>query len=125
MATALGAFRGISKNSVPFLSVTWKAKLRRKTPLFPFSKRIRIPPSPPAFICTNKAHDFAVRVPLALVHSFSVDSHRRPDIGVAHEFLLHFHWSSSLVEQSPKGVPECMPADASESDQASEIASPQ
>jgi len=58
-----------------------------------------------------------VRVALALLHSLSVDIHRSPDVGVAHEFLLDFHWSSSLVEQSPKGVPECMPADASESDQ--------
>jgi len=40
---------GGNKNSVLFLSIPWKAEVRRKTPLFPYSRRIRIPPSPPAF----------------------------------------------------------------------------
>jgi hypothetical protein len=30
---------------------------------------------------------------------------------MAHQFLLHFHRSSSLVEKTPKGMAECVPTD--------------
>src|SRR5579875_327787 len=33
---------------------------------------------------------------------------------MAHEFLLHFHRSARFIEERPKGVPERVPADASD-----------
>jgi len=52
-----------------------------------------------------------MRLALAPLHSSAVDVHRCSDIGVAHQFLLHLERSSSLIKQTPKGVPECVPAD--------------
>jgi len=54
-----------------------------------------------------------VRLALAFVHSFALDVHRGTDAGVAHEFLLHFHRSSCLIEQSSESVPKRVPADTS------------
>ena len=52
-----------------------------------------------------------VRVALALLHRFAVNIHGCSDVGMAHQFLLHFHRSSSLVEKTPEGMAECMPTD--------------
>jgi len=45
---------------------------------------------------------------------FPVDVHRGPDVRMPHQFLLHFHRSACLIEKRPKGVPERVPADPSE-----------
>jgi hypothetical protein len=50
---------------------------------------------------------------LTLIHGFAVDVHRGTDVCMAHEFLLHFHRSPRLIEQSPERVAERMPADTS------------
>ena len=55
-----------------------------------------------------------MRLALALVRGFSVDVHCGPDIGLAHQLLLHLERSSSLVKQTPKGVPEGVPANVTD-----------
>jgi hypothetical protein len=43
---------------------------------------------------------------LALLHGFSINIHGRSNIGVAHQFLLHFERSPSLVQKTPESVAE-------------------
>jgi hypothetical protein len=52
-----------------------------------------------------------VRVALTLLHRFAVNIHCCSDVGMAHQFLLHLHRSSSLVEKTPEGMAECVPTD--------------
>jgi hypothetical protein len=52
-----------------------------------------------------------VRLAFALFHGLAVDVHRRSDIGMAHQFVLHLERSPSLVEKTPERVAECVPAD--------------
>ena len=51
-----------------------------------------------------------VRLALALLHGFAINVHCCSDVGMAHEFLLHFQRSPSLVKKTPKSVAECVPA---------------
>jgi hypothetical protein len=51
------------------------------------------------------------RVALALLHRFAINIHCCSDVGMAHQFLLYFHRSSSLVEKTPEGMAECVPTD--------------
>ena len=63
----------------------------------------------------HETNDFAVCLALALFHGLAVDVHRRSDIGMAHQFLLHLERSPSLVEKAPERVAECVPADVADS----------
>jgi hypothetical protein len=48
----------------------------------------------------EQAYDFRVRLPLAPLHGFAVDVHRRADVGMSHKFLLHLDRSSRVVRQN-------------------------
>lgn len=52
-----------------------------------------------------------VRLALALLHRSSVNIHCCSYVGMAHQFLLHFHRSPSLIEKTPEGMAECVPTD--------------
>ena len=50
-----------------------------------------------------------VRLALTLLHGLAINVHCCSDVGMAHEFLLHFQRSPSLVKKTPKCVAECVP----------------
>ncbi len=47
----------------------------------------------------------------AFVHRLPVHVQRRPDVGMAHQFLLHFDGRPCFVQERPVSVAEGMPAD--------------
>src|SRR5262249_39395954 len=51
-----------------------------------------------------------MRLAFALFHGLAVDVHRCSDVGMAHQFLLHFDRSPSLIKKTPEGVAESVPA---------------
>ena len=55
-----------------------------------------------------------MRFAFACLHGFAVNIHRRADVGVAHQFLLHLHRGPGFIQERPERVPEAVPADASD-----------
>ena len=75
---------------------------------------VRIPSAPPTLNSTtynkfqgalshfrsqHRVHHFAVRFRFACVRSSALDVHRGANVGVAHEFLLHFHRGSGFIQE--------------------------
>ena len=59
-------------------------------------------------------HDLAVGLPLRGRHRLPVDIHGRLNRRVTHEFLLHFHGRSGLVQPRTIGMAEGMPTNRTE-----------